>query len=78
MVVQMQRDNQLQASRVRVVPIPYRCMGMLPVRMLEAYLWDVRLPSGGSLLGDPKGELSFELLVMQLAVRRFKGRTCDA
>jgi len=58
-VVHLKRDKNVNASKVRFVPIPDVCMGVRPVRMLEDYLVGVGPPSGGKLLVAPHGASGF-------------------
>ena len=52
-------DKNVTASRTRDVPIPARCMGTRPVRLLENYLRHEAPPTGGYLMVAPLGREGF-------------------
>jgi hypothetical protein len=52
-------DKNITANRTRDVPIPARCMGTRPVRMLENYLRHEAPPTGGYLMVAPLGARGF-------------------
>lgn len=49
-MVLLERDKNVHASRARLAPIPCRCVGVFPAPMLESYLCEVGPPSGGTVI----------------------------
>jgi len=49
-------DVALGIAKIRKVPIPAKVLGVRTVELLQAYLVEMKLPSGGYLLAAPKGK----------------------
>ena len=48
-------DKNVDKSKIRKVPIPAKVLGVRTVELLQAYLLEMRPPSGGFLLAAPVG-----------------------